>query len=363
MSRLGMEGFIQTGATPLAVDYNLLVDQHVPIVKSLVECSMGSTTGDLVVEGFVTSGNVDGAVDDRVEVAILRSESQRKIIAVWRGSTTSQEKSVHKKELKAVQTGGTKGLKTLHPDHLTPVLPSFRQAYFEDELETKVFDSLNRLTEEFPFFDLVCTGFSFGAALAAISASRYATSFPMMRVSCFAFGSPKIGGTEWKHHVHSLPNLKVIRLQNGADPWADCSSESSSSLTHVGHTITLLSPSSSSSSRSGSSSSAAGGDQRPFSLPASPRSRARKSVDSVVKVKALAYKFDKGSNSQSSKSRAVFHFKRPGLKNEKRDHTIHAYVHSMKHFTHHGTPWVTEYVGEDVGNGVTGMEDEKRNVV
>merc|ERR1712228_36288 len=97
-----------------------------------------------------------------------------------------------------------------------------------------------------------------------------------MRVSCLSFGCPKIGGTEWRHHVHSLPNLKVVRIGNGS--CLDYPSDSI--LTHVGNSIVFDNISSDSSSVSTSASS-------------SPRSRSRKSH---VTVKAFAYKFDKGNN-------------------------------------------------------------------
>jgi len=340
MTRLGMEGFIQSGATPLAMNSNL-VSAHVPIVKNLMECM---AFGDLVVEGFFHTESADGAVDDRVEVAILRSESQRKIITVWRGATYLQEKPVDKKEVKAANTDKIKGLETFHPDHLTAILPSFRRAYFEDKLETKVFDLINRLAEENPFFDLVCTGHSFGAALATMSASRYATSFPMMRVSCLAFRCPKIGGIGWRLHVHSLPNLKIIRIENGL--YLEYPSESI--LTHVGHSIVLDNISSDSSLASTSAN-------------LSPRSRTRKSYDNV---RAFAYKFDKGSNHvQTSKSR-VFRLGKSGRnKQGKMSHTVQSYVNTITQFTHMGIPWVVDYTGENVGKGVTGMRDEKRNMV
>lgn len=89
------------------------------------------------------------------------------------------------------------------------MLPSFHQAYFGDNVERQLFSRLEKLMEENPFFDLVTTGFSQGAALATICASRYASLYPMMRVSCTVFGCPKIGDETWRNNIHSLPNLKV----------------------------------------------------------------------------------------------------------------------------------------------------------
>lgn len=236
------------------------------------------------------------------------------------------------------------GLETLHPDHLTPILPSFRKSYYEDDLEMKVFDLINKLAEENPFFDLVCTGHSFGAALGTICASRYATSFPMMRVSCFTFGCPQIGGAEWRLHVHSLPNLKVFRVENGSHMHHN----SDSTLTHVGHSIVFDHISSDSKFPNTSSSS-------------SPSSRSRKNYDTV---RAQVYKFDNGPTHTHAPKSRVFRLGKSGRnKQDKMNNTVQSYVSTMRHFTHMGIPWVIDFTGENCGEGVKGLRDEKRNMV
>lgn len=338
MTRHGMEGFVQSGVTPLVVDSNL-VSTHIPIVKNLMECM---EHGDLLVEGFFYTGNMDGAVDDRVEVAVLRSDSQRKIITVWRGTTHLQENPIDKKEFKVAQVNG---LEELHSDHLTPILPLFRRAYFEDDLETKVFHLVNKLMETNPFYDLVCTGHSFGGALATLNASRYATLYPVMRVSCLTFGCPKIGGDKWKLHVHSLPNLNVVRVQHASD--VNVENVSDSILSHVGHLIVLSQTTNSDSSIASSPSS-------------SPRFK-RKAPRGTIK--ALAYKFDDGLHRVGSSKSRVFKLMKSNRNKQENCHVLSTYIQSMKQFSHDGLPWVADFAGENLGKGVTGVQDEKRSVV
>ena len=90
------------------------------------------------------------------------------------------------------------------------VHPIFRDAYFSTNLECDLHNKLKRLTTMYPFFDVVFTGHSFCATLASIGAMRYATQQPMIRVSCCVYGSPRVGGPDFRWLVHSLPNLKVI---------------------------------------------------------------------------------------------------------------------------------------------------------
>ena len=95
-----------------------------------------------------------------------------------------------------------------------PVSPSFKAAYFEANLERKIFDLLSKLSTENPFCDVVFTGHSFGGCLAIFGAMRYAEKFPMMTVSCHVFGTPKIGGCALRQFIHSLPNLNGKNRKN-----------------------------------------------------------------------------------------------------------------------------------------------------
>ena len=54
--------------------------------------------------------------------------------------------------------------------------------------------------------------------MATIGAFRYAGSNPHMRVCCNVFGCPMIGEETLRQRVHSVPNLRVYRVENGNDP-------------------------------------------------------------------------------------------------------------------------------------------------
>ncbi len=117
------------------------------------------------------------------------------------------------------------------------VLDTFQSAYFGTPLEKVVFALLSNLTTRKPFFDVVMTGHSFGAAMATIASFRYASSKPQMRVSCHVFSSPRIGGEDWRQLVHSVPNLRIYRAENGTDPYV--SLPSGIEWVHCGHAIQI----------------------------------------------------------------------------------------------------------------------------
>mmetsp|Transcript_16906 Transcript_16906/g.38031 ORF Transcript_16906/g.38031 Transcript_16906/m.38031 type:complete len:971 (-) Transcript_16906:620-3532(-) len=208
-------------------------DPRRPIITSLLACS-----DDLVVEGFFrprpmlneginnmslseiscetsTSGSLDSDIaaastvdyqDNGVQIAVFSSQNKRQFIVCFRGSDEQQNEPVKgKAKLKEV----TGGVSMLHPTQPYAVNPIFRNAYFSHTLETKIFNLLDDLAAKSPFCEVVCTGHSFGAALSTIAATRYAAMYPMMVVSCHAFGSPRVGGIDFRRFVNSLPNLKV----------------------------------------------------------------------------------------------------------------------------------------------------------
>jgi len=294
LGRLGMNGTSN------------LVGLQRPIVTSVAECA-----DDLVVEGFFSSKGT--TCHDRVEVAVFHSHKNREFVVCWRGRTKSQIKPVRNRDIRAMHNEGKPQTTLLHADQPIPIFSNFREDYFVDDLEGKVFRLLGILVEDHPFCDLITTGHSFGGALATICAIRYATAFPMMRVACHVFGCPRVGAKSFKQLAHSLPNLKVVRIENAKDPHLDASGQH---LVHVGHTIRI------------------------------PDNKSNKSP--------LAYKFDKHSPGFSSKMFAL-------SKTKKADHEIRAYVHAIERFTHRGMPWVKGYVGE-MGKGVKASQGEVRNL-
>lgn len=308
LSRLEMEGFVQSQMPPLSSSLKKI---HSNIVQSVLQCA-----DDLVLEDYISSGK---NADERVEVAIFRSDILRQIITVWRGTTEGQIKPVRNREMRSLQGSNLTNLKD-------GMLPSFQSAFAKNNLEKRLFDRLEKLMEVNPFFDLTTTGFSQGAALATICASRYASSYPMMIVHCNVFGCPKIGLERWRNDAHSLPNLKIVRIQTEDDSFADAPSDPH--FIHVGHTILLCSGSSS------------------IVKHTSPSVKGKR-----VDLQALAFKFDRPAHTKST------FFKM------KKNHSVDAYLGILDQFSLQKLPWVTEYVGEDVGTGVHGMKNEKRNMV
>lgn len=202
---------------------------HRDVVQTLLACGE-----DIVVEGFFREYTEEENEKDsqRMEACILSSESLRQIIVCFRGSTAIQRKPLGKGSLFRKQA-----LCFLHGDQKVPILAAFRTAYFGTPLEKTVFSLLANLTARKPFFDVVMTGHSFGAAIATIASLRYASANSQMRVSCHVFGSPRIGGEEWRQCIHSVPNLRIYRFENGLDPHVLL--PSGNEWTHCGHAIQI----------------------------------------------------------------------------------------------------------------------------
>lgn len=169
-------------------------------------------------------------------------------------------------------------------------------------------------------------GHSFGAAMATIGAARYALKRPMIRVSCHTFGSPRVGGEEWRQLVHSMPNLKVIRVENGADPYVLL--PSGSDWKHVGHAIEFA-----------------------------------PHISGIVDgfhIKAHRFGRERGSNNGNMLYRC------PGVNallqgqttQGKLDHGMKAYVERVEGS---GEKWVTDFAGMS-GDGVSGTDNERRTI-
>ena len=192
--------------------------EHIPIAQSLLECGDG-----LTVQGFLSHGS---NADDRLEAVVF--EGQRYFTVVFRGTTEQQTKLL----------GSSKSKRRPVPfdpeQENVEVYSGFQEEY--TKLEKDCFALVDKLSEQNPFCDVVFSGYSFGAAMATLAATRYATARPMMRVGCFTLASPKVGFSMFRQVVNSLPNLKVTRIELGQD--SKCQAPAVGGY-HVGHTLVL----------------------------------------------------------------------------------------------------------------------------
>lgn len=222
-------------------------DASHPVAAKLREATAG---GDLSAQGFFreyygeeqSEGSAGGKQKSgRVEACVFGSQSARQFVVAFRGSSAVQGRPLKgtTMQTKLGVSASEEPTLPLHPqEHPSiPVVASFAEAYLAPRLESDLFRHLEQLTALHPFCDVVFTGHSFGAALATLGAVRYASLRPRIRVSCHAFGSPRVGGTEFRHLAHSLPNLKILRVENGLDPYV--SAPEGNGWEHVGHGVTM----------------------------------------------------------------------------------------------------------------------------
>lgn len=226
---------------------------HRDIAQKLLACG-----DDIVVEAFVREYEYTDEENDkeseRMEACIFSSDSLRQIIVCFKGMAlnkgllSGKERELHILPVCPVDLIPFTSLTSqsnvhsvrlapciLHEDQRVPIMATFRTAYFGTPIEKKVFALLANITARKPFFDVIMVGHSSGAAMAAIAALRYALANCQMRVSCHVFGSPRIGGEEWRQMVHSTPNLRVHRIENGSDPYVSLPGRKE--WTHCGHAI------------------------------------------------------------------------------------------------------------------------------
>lgn len=204
----------------------------------------------------------------------------------------------------------------------------FSDLYFKSETETGVFNLIEKLSCENPFCDIVFTGHSFGAALSMIASVRYAEKYPMMNVGLHVFGIPKISRKIFRLRAHSLPNLRIIRIENGYDIYVH--SPLLGDWEHVGHTIHIVNQA---------------------------RKQKISDLDDEFYTSATAYKFGKRDQIHHL-SVQRFLTKTQG----KLDHEMQSYVQSIEKFTHFESSWVKSFKDYG-GSGIVTAENEVRVVV
>lgn len=208
--------------------------------------SLQTVTKDIVVEGFYRE-----RVEEigRIEVCIFSSESQRQFYVVYRGSTKLQDHPIHGTQKKP--SDAEKNDEASDESEYIEELENPKQndaiqkdvnemvlnAYNQTNLEESIFTLLNRLTGFKPFYDVCIIGHSFGGMLATLASYKYAKRKPATRIRCQVFGSPKIGGRVFRDEVHSLPNLNIVRVERGTDPFVCLPMTHGSEWMHVGHSL------------------------------------------------------------------------------------------------------------------------------
>lgn len=213
-------------------------------------------------------------------------------------------------------------------------------------MEDALFALLANLATRKPFFDVVMTGHSFGAALATIGAMRYAAAHPMMRVSCNVFGCPRIGGEDWRQLVHSMANLKVFRVENASDPYVIL--PNGAEWVQVGHGISVVDGSSNSvaGSLDSDNSSSTSGSGIQFAARRFDRDRMGSNNGMFDLIKCPKVNFPLGmAQGISTQGKA--------------DHEMKSYVEKL---VKSGEKWFTDFVGMN-GNGVISFADNERRLL
>lgn len=345
---------------PLGVvipDTQLLLKISKKITHDMLECA-----GDVVLEGlfFNEGDNNDGS--HGIEVTVYNSQQHRQFIVVYIG-----KEKMHKNHRgNVIGQSYTSSPQFSRPknnaDHKTKrpvtVNPVYKNTYITSSTEQKVFSLLQNLRLQNPFCDVVFSGHGFGAGLAIIGASRYASRNHSMRVSCNVFGSPRIGGgSAFQEYVAGLGNLRIFRIENLSDPWV-YSPDVSRGWVHVGHGIVMnifhssLSPLSS---------------KKRVAEPLNVASMLPPSQDDEMQhTSRIARMLYKKKNNKQNTIRAYkfnkYHPTKPPNQNKfmrkdmsscgKNDsHHIQSYIISIQELLNSHMPWITSFVGEE-GQGV-----------
>ena len=173
--------------------------------------------------------------------------------------------------------------------------------------------------------------------MATIASLRYAMDNSQMRVLCHTFGSPRVGGEEWRQLVHSVPNLRIYRVERANDSFVTM--PAGNEWVHCGHSIQMDEQFTAHRfDRAAPIASLSQMAQRVLT----------KSVQSVATepVKVLR-----------SASKVVSIPIQGGPSNGK-DATIESYVDKLRSS---GDSWFTEFSGMK-GNGVSGIDNEMRTI-
>eukprot|EP00985_Skeletonema_marinoi_P005435 scaffold2354_cov141-Skeletonema_marinoi.AAC.1 len=323
---------LMNGYTAVQRDFNFAMLSG--ITRSTLEKEYAkSTTNDdpMIAEGFFREYgkvmNKEGEGGERIEA----------------GSTAAQARPVKSNLF------GREASSVLDEKQKVQILTSFQSAYFSTSLEKALSFLLANLATRKPFFDVVMTGHSFGGVMATIASLRYAMDNSQMRVLCHTFGCPRIGGEEWRQLVHSVPNLRLYRVEKAHDSFVTM--PTGHEWVHCGHSIQF--------------GDAAQGENVKFTAHRFDRSAPNVSLSHTLQkvatepvrvlksVQSVAAEPGKVLRSVQSK---VVNIPIQGSSNGK--DAIQSYVDKL---SSSGDNWVTEFSGMK-GKGVSGLNNEMRTL-
>lgn len=338
-----------------------------------VMAALADVVPDIRVEGFFREYYDD--CTQRVEAGIFRSHSLRQFIVCYRGGSAAQSRPLRANGGVGVgamtNTIAPVDFHVKHPG--ATVHPIFKTAYLAGDFEEQIIHILNRLATLHPFCDVVMTGSSFGAAMATLGSMRYATLCPQLRVSATVFGSPKVGGEGFCQMVHSLPNLRVVRVELAERDVYTCLPDGPK-WRHAGHSISIAPAVASSAfllsttlieTMVGGGLSSSSRSERSVDDDSSSSSD-ESSSSSSSGSRVVAYKFDHGKPGPSgfvaqsiNELSRIMMLPATCLVGQGKAPCVASYIEQMQGLE---DEWATDFSGL-VGNGIKSLDNEVRLVV
>lgn len=140
---------------------------------------------------------------------VITSESLKYVCIVFGVS----EPDAYWEEAKrpSMQTWGPVG-KTLPFGEDVKISSVTNEALFGDDLHRHLYDALNLVIKDSSKHKVFVTGFGQAGAIATAFTTYVCHKKPVVRIHNINFGSPRVGGDEWKAWVNSLKNITIWRF-------------------------------------------------------------------------------------------------------------------------------------------------------
>jgi predicted lipase len=204
-----------------------LSSDFAPLMQYSVAAYCPSTTRDRVWTcGARCEGDTAGTVLDlSVQDEFLQGagfvgyqERTKRIIASFRGTSTPQSVIADLDLWKVQADFEYRGLFKRAPDG-AKLHRGFQNTYARIRARTQ--ESLKRMAQRFPDYEIVFTGHSLGGSVASIAAVDFHEQNPGNghRISLYTFGQPRTGNRAWADYIQSLPFAsRYYRIVREEDP-------------------------------------------------------------------------------------------------------------------------------------------------